>query len=223
MLRRCSVSARAGVQPHDEASARLRIAPHDRRLRLGLVAFDRLGCTPAAATRFAALRVYIRPHFRKCSPVAALKLRLVPPTATRPLGFPKQALCKVAFAGYGRTAVGASRSLARPTRRRLHALVLVVAPGHWSGASRCVLVSGLSASNRCVPPPARRGLAAAQHWPHAPACPSAPQGGALSPAQRDAAWRRRLSTAGRANQRRSMSPGIVLQFNRASSPCASPP
>ena len=76
------------------------------------------------------LRFYITPHFVKCAPVAALKLRLVPPTASRPLGFTKQALCKVAFAGVGRTAVGASRSLARPTRRRLRALVAVVAPGH---------------------------------------------------------------------------------------------
>ena len=55
-------------------------------------------CTPAAATRFAALRVYIRPHFGKCLAVAALKLRLVPATAARPHGFPKQALCKVAYA-----------------------------------------------------------------------------------------------------------------------------
>lgn len=44
------------------------------------------------------LRFYITPHFAKCSPVAALKLRLVSPTAARPHGFAKQALCKVAFA-----------------------------------------------------------------------------------------------------------------------------
>ena len=43
--------------------------------------------------------------------------------------------------------------------------------GQWPAASLVV----------CAP--ARRGLAAAQHWPHAPACPSAPQGGALSPAR----------------------------------------
>ena len=44
------------------------------------------------------LRFYIRPHFRKCLAVAPLKLRLVPVTSTRPDGFPKQALCKVACA-----------------------------------------------------------------------------------------------------------------------------
>ena len=75
------------------------------------------------------LRFYIRPHFRKCGAVVALKLHLVPHTAARPDGFPKQALCKVAFAGYGRTAVGASRSLVRPTRRRLHALVVCLRSG----------------------------------------------------------------------------------------------
>ena len=58
--------------------------------------------TPATATRFTALRVYITPHFRKCSPVVPRKLHLVSPTASRPYGFPKQALCKVAFAVSGR-------------------------------------------------------------------------------------------------------------------------
>ena len=57
---------------------------------VAVAAFARYGHT---------LRFYIRPHFAKCSPVAALKLRLVSPTAARPRGFPKQALCKVACAG----------------------------------------------------------------------------------------------------------------------------
>jgi len=35
------------------------------------------------------LRFYIRPYFRKCPAVAALKLHLVPVTAARPHGFPK--------------------------------------------------------------------------------------------------------------------------------------
>ena len=42
------------------------------------------------------LRFYIRPHFSKCGAVVPLKLHLVPRTATRPRGFLKQALCKVA-------------------------------------------------------------------------------------------------------------------------------
>ena len=126
------------------------------------------------------LRFYITPHFGKCSPVVALKLHLVSPTASRPYGFPKQALCKVAFAGVGRTAVGASRSLARPTRRRLRALVAVVAPGHWSGAARFVLVSGLRpVIGVCPRPPLC--FAAARHQPCALVCPSAHRGGSLSP------------------------------------------
>ena len=112
-----------------------------RRLRLGLAAV--FAAVVAHARYGHPLRFYITPHFGKCSPVVSLKLHLVSPTASRPYGFPKQALCKVAFAGVGRTAVGASRSHPRPTRRRLRALVAVVAPGHWSGAARFVLVSGL--------------------------------------------------------------------------------
>ena len=58
----------------------------------------------------------------------------------------------MAFAGVGRTAVGASRSLARPTRRRLRALVVVVAPWHWSGAARCVVGQWPAASSVvCAP------------------------------------------------------------------------
>ena len=70
-----------------------------------------------------------------------------------PFGLRQQALCKVAFAGVGRTAFGSSRSLARPTRRRLRALVVVVAPWHQSGAVRCVVGQWPAASN-CVCAPA---------------------------------------------------------------------
>ena len=56
-----------------------------RRLRLGL---DALVCVAVVAhTRYGhPLRFYITPHFVKCAPVAALKLRLVPVTASRPSG-----------------------------------------------------------------------------------------------------------------------------------------
>lgn len=85
------------------------------------------------------LRLYIRPHFRKCGAVVALKLHLVLHTASRPHGFPKQALCKVAFAGVGRTAVGASRSL--------RALRTVVCTPLWCASTvalirRCALRFG---------------------------------------------------------------------------------
>jgi hypothetical protein len=52
----------------------------------------------------------------------------------------------------GRTAVCASRSLARPTRHRLRALVVVVALWHWSGAARCVVGQWPAASHVvCAP------------------------------------------------------------------------
>ena len=106
------------------------------------------------------LRFYIRPHFTKCGAVAALKLRLVPRTAARPRGFMKQALCKVASA----PASGVHSS------------------GFWPGASRSNVASGLRPS--MVPAPARplgpRRYAALARA----ACPSAPQGGSLSPRKR---------------------------------------
>ena len=64
------------------------------------------------------LRFYIRPHCVKWSPVSRAA-PLVSSTAVAPCGFTQQALCKVAYAGAGLSAVGATRSLARPTRRRL--------------------------------------------------------------------------------------------------------
>ena len=42
------------------------------------------------------------------------------------------------------------------------------------------LVSGLRPVITCVPPPTRRGLAAARHWPPRAGCPSAPRGGSLN-------------------------------------------
>ena len=93
-----------------------------------------------------------------------------------PSGFTKQALCKVAFAGDERTAVGASRSLARPTRRHLRALVGVCLHLCIGQALRAVLsVSGLRPVILCVPPPTRwprRCAALALRW----VCPSAPKG-----------------------------------------------
>ena len=110
------------------------------------------------------LRFYIRPHFRKCGAVVALKLHLVPHTAARPHGFPKQALCKVAYAGVGRTAVGAPRS-------RVHALRAAVCTPLWC-ASTVALVrrSALRfdqwpAASHVVSAPPTLGLAAARHWP----------------------------------------------------------
>jgi len=99
------------------------------------------------------LRFYITPHCIQCAPVTAPKLRLVAPTAGAPCGCRQQALCKVAFAGYGRTAVGATWSLARPTRRRLCALVVCLHRGISQALRAVWLVSGLRPVILCVPRP----------------------------------------------------------------------
>ncbi len=64
-----------------------------------------------------------------------------------------------------------------PTRRRLRALVVVVAPGHQSGAARIVMVSGLRPFTLCVPPPTlvlRRCAASAPRWSARPPPVGAP-------------------------------------------------
>lgn len=130
--------------------------------------------TPATATGFASLRVYIRPHFRKCSPVATLELRLVSPTASRPHGFPKQALCKVAYARQRARQPSALPGRFAPTRCLLCALVLGLALGYlvrrfaqcsgqWPTANHLVCapahpcaspLRGISTARLAHPPPA---------------------------------------------------------------------
>ena len=110
-----------------------------------------LWCTPATATRFAALWVYIRPHFRKCGAVVPLKLHLVPRTATRPPGFQNRPYAKCPSLESGRTAIGASRSL-----RALRTVVCTSLWGAWpcfhSGAARCVFYSVARGQTTCVCP-----------------------------------------------------------------------
>lgn len=136
--------------------------------------------TPAAATGFATLRVYIRPHFAKCSPVATLKLRLMSPTACAPSRVYKKGLMQsglrwrrshsrrrfpVAFAPYAPPS-------ARPCGcRGTVALVSCVAS---------IPASGLRPVITSKPPPTHRGLAAAQHWPPRAGCRPPPQGGSLN-------------------------------------------
>ena len=70
---------------------------------------------------------------------------------------------------------------ARPTRRRLHALVVIVALWPRSGAARMALVSGLRPVITCVPlptPPGPRPLRG--HWPLCAGLPVRPRGGSLS-------------------------------------------
>ena len=137
---------------------------------------------PVAHSRYGhPLRFYIRPHFRKCGAVVALKLHLVPHTAARPDGFPKQALCKVAFAGDGRTAVGAPRS-------RVHALRAAVCTPLWCACTwalvrRCALRFGQwPTASHVVSAPPTLGLAAARHWPARSARP--PPRGSLRTARK---------------------------------------
>jgi len=116
-------------------------------------------CWPVDSTRcrYSQLRQsYITPHFIKWPPVVTLKLHLVPPTAGAPSRVYKTGVMQNCLRWSGRTAVGAPRSLARPTRHRLHALVAIVALWPQSGATRSVLVSGLRPVITCVPLPCHR-------------------------------------------------------------------
>ena len=70
------------------------------------------------------LRFYIRPHFGKCRAVVALKLHLVPVTASRPSGCQNRPYAKWPSLGTGASAARASRSLVRPTRGRLGTLAV---------------------------------------------------------------------------------------------------
>ena len=127
------------------------------------------------------LRFYIRPHFRKCRAVVALKLHLVPHTAARPSGIGNRPYAKWPALGSGRV-----------SRRRSPVAGAPYAPS--PGRPRVVLQS-------CFQPGAARSVFG--QWPaamfvvSAPAhprprryaalacavCPSAPQGGSLSTAR----------------------------------------
>ena len=127
------------------------------------------------------LRFYIRPHFAKWPPVAALKLRLMSPTAARPRGFTKQALCKVSFAGAGGG----------------------VAPGHQPGAARTVGVSGLRPCILCVPPPTPPGPRRCAAWAPARRLPVRPPRGLPHPARLTSMGSAQKSTARLPSARRN--------------------
>ena len=121
------------------------------RLRLGLVA---VFVAVVAHARYGhPLRFYITPHCPQCPPVAALKLRLVPVTASRPSG-----------EGNRRYAKWPSlESVAQPSALpgRWHALRAAVCAPLWLSWHRGIgqalravwLVSGLRPVMWCVPPP----------------------------------------------------------------------
>ena len=148
MLRKCwSVRWSA-----DMASARLRIVldQPSPAARPGTVVFVAV----VAHARYGhPLRFYITPHCPQCPPVAALKLRLVPVTASRPSG-----------EGNRRYAKWPSlESVAQPSALpgRWHALRAAVCAPLWLSWHRGIgqalravcLVSGLRPVMWCVPPP----------------------------------------------------------------------
>lgn len=148
-----------------------------RRLRLGLVA---VFVAVVAHARYGhPLRFYITPHCPQCPPVAALKLRLVPVTASRPSG-----------EGNRRYAKWPSlESVAQPSALpgRWHALRAAVCAPLWLSwrcgigqALRALFWSVACGQSSCVRPRPPLCFAAARHQPCALVCPSAPRGGSLS-------------------------------------------
>ena len=168
MLCRASQWARRGtaMPRHHEAVARVFAA---------VVARARCG------THFVALRVYIGCCFVKWPPVAALKLRLVSSTASRPGGFTKPTLCKVPPLGTVAQPSALPRSHSRPTRLRPAPLWLLWHLGIGQALRAVFLVSGLRPVMMCVPRPPC-GLAAARRWPCA-GLPRPPPRGSHSPAR----------------------------------------
>jgi hypothetical protein len=65
----------------------------------------------------------------------------------------------------------------RLTRRRLCALMAIVAPWYWSVALQVFQSVACRPVITCVPPPARRCLAATRHWPSCAGLPVCPPGG----------------------------------------------
>ena len=169
MLRKCW-SVRCGA---DMVSARLRIVldQPSPAARPGTRYAWQLWHTPATAKLHNAALLSVSASQSQAPFVAA--------TAPRPLGESNRRYAKL-------PSLERSHSRRRfpvsscPTRRRLRALVVGVAPWHQSGAARIVLVSGLRpVIGVCPRPPLC--FAAARHQPCALVCPSAPRGGSLSP------------------------------------------
>ena len=104
------------------------------------------------------LRFYITPHCPQCPPVVSLKLHLVAVTAARPPGEGNGPLCKVVFAPFCLCAA-------------------FWVSGQALRASHCSVACGQALASQPPPTPAPRRFAALA----CAACPSAPQGGSLSP------------------------------------------
>jgi hypothetical protein len=137
------------------------------------------------------LRFYITPHCPQCPPVAALKLRLVPVTASRPSGEGNRRYAKwpsLESVAQPSALPGRCTPYAPPSARPCGCRGTC---GIGQALRAVCLVSGLRPVILCVPRPPC-GLAAARHWPCA-GLPVRPQG--APSAQRKGA--RRLTAAGR--------------------------
>ena len=127
------------------------------------------------------LRFYIRPHFRKCRAVVALKLHLVPHTAARPSGIGNRPYAKWPALGSGRVSRRRSPVAGAPYAPSPGRPGVVRCPGisvrrcaqcfgQWPAAMYVVSAPAHPRPRRCA------ALACA-------VCPSAPQGGSLSAAR----------------------------------------
>ena len=141
---------------------------NSRRLRRGL-ALD----PPAVLhSRYGhALRFYIRPHCPQCAPVAALKLRLVSPTAARPAGESNRPYAKCPSLQRGRVSRRRFPVATRPTRHRPGALGRALCSGY--SARRCAHFSSQwpAANHHGEPPPTHAHACAAQPRRRGPSAP----------------------------------------------------
>ena len=116
---------------------------------------------------------YITPHCSQCPPVSRKLLLWRPPLRAlrvKATGFMQNCL-RWARSHSRRRSPVAFASYAPPSG----SLVAVVAPWHWPGAPRSVLVSGLWPVMWCVPRPPLWASPLRGVWPCA-GCPSAPKG-----------------------------------------------
>ena len=126
------------------------------------------------------LRFYIRPHCPQCPAVIALKLHLVPATASRPSGEGNRHYAKwptLEAVAQPSALPGQFLPYAPPSGRPCGCRSTVALVSCFAS----VPVSGLRPVFTCVPLPTHRGLAAARHWPPCAGLPVCPPWGLPQP------------------------------------------
>lgn len=129
------------------------------------------------------LRFYITPHFVKWAPSAALKLRSVPPTAAAPSRVHKTGVTQSGLAGSGRNRHWRSPVAVAPYAPMADALCGVRCARAHGQALRAAFWS-VACGHLFVFAPAHPWASPLRGIGLARVCPSAPQGGSLSPAHR---------------------------------------